>query len=114
MFAGRPGIEVASAGVDADADATVTAEDLAWADLVLVMERGHRRKLQARFRSSLGHARLVCLEIPDRYGYMDPDLVRVLEERVPRHLRGVGADALSGPGAPGRRRSAHGRRDRRP
>ena len=87
VFARRPGIEVASAGIDADADEPVTEELLAWADLVLVMERRHRTKLQARFRRALGRCRVVSLDIPDRYGLMDPALVRLLEERVPRHLR---------------------------
>lgn len=87
VFAGWPGIEVASAGIDADADERVTPEHLAWADLVLVMEQGHRRKLQSRHRRELGRARVVSLDIPDRYGFMDEALVSLLRERVPRHLR---------------------------
>ncbi len=87
VFAGWPGIEVASTGVDADADERVTAEHLAWADLVLVMERAHRRKLQSRHRRSLGRACIASLDIPASYGFMDEALVALLRERVPRHLR---------------------------
>jgi predicted protein tyrosine phosphatase len=29
---------------------------------------------------------VVCLEIPDDYEFMDPDLIRLLEAKVPRHL----------------------------
>ncbi len=82
VFSGYPDLEVACAGVSADADEPVTAEHLAWADLVVVMERAHRSKIQSRFRAALKDARLVCLDIPDRYGFMDPDLVRLLEARV--------------------------------
>ncbi|MCJ2039630.1 phosphotyrosine protein phosphatase [Methylobacterium sp. J-059] len=83
VFSGYPGLEVACAGVSADADEPVTAEHVAWADLIVVMERGHRSKIQRRFRVALWDARLVCLDIPDRYGFMDPDLVRLLEAKVP-------------------------------
>lgn len=86
VFADWPGVETASAGVNHDADQPVTPELLQWADLVFVMERTHRTKLSAKFRPHLGKARVVCLDIPDEYGLMDPALVSLLEARVPRHL----------------------------
>ena len=86
MFADWPGIEVASAGVDHDADNPLTPELLEWAQLVFVMERAQRARLSAKFKPSLRTQRIVCLDIPDDYGFMDPVLVRLLEERVPRHL----------------------------
>ena len=36
--------------------------------------------------SSLKDKRVICLEIPDKYEYMDPELVQLLEAKVPRHL----------------------------
>ncbi|GJE54300.1 low molecular weight protein tyrosine phosphatase family protein [Methylobacterium thuringiense] len=87
IFCRYDGLETASAGVSADADEPVTAEHLAWADIVFVMERGHRRKLQRRFRSALKHARLICLDIPDDCAFMDPALVRLLETKVRPPLR---------------------------
>lgn len=87
VFSDRPDWEVASAGTDAAADETVSAEWLAWADLIVVMERRHRTLLQRRFGASLRHARLVCLDIPDRFAFMDPDLVVLLRKRATPHLR---------------------------
>lgn len=87
VFAAWPGIETASAGVDHDADNPLTPELLQWADVIFVMERMHRTKLSSRFRAHLGGKRIVCLEIPDDFDYMDPALVRLLQEKVPRHLR---------------------------
>lgn len=87
VFADWPGVETASAGVNADADSPVTPELLAWADVVMVMEPAHRAKLSAKFKSSLGRTRVVCLGIPDDYRYMDPTLVAVLKDRVPPHLK---------------------------
>ena len=87
VFAGRPGIEVTSAGLAPDAEEPVTAETLAGVDLVLVMERAHRSRLQRRFGEHLRQARVVCLDIPDDYPFMDPGLVALLEERAGPHLR---------------------------
>lgn len=86
MFSQRPDIEVASAGTNSDADTPLTAELVEWADVIFVMEKIHRTKLQQRFRASLKSKRVVCLDIPDKYGFMDPALVRVLEARLARHL----------------------------
>jgi predicted protein tyrosine phosphatase len=82
VFAGRPGLEVAAAGLAPDAEEVVTPETLAWADLIVVMEPAHRAKLRRQFGPHLKHARVVCLDIPDRYAFMDPALVALLEARV--------------------------------
>jgi len=86
LFAQKPGLEVRSAGLDADADEVLGPELLAWAQTVFVMEAAHRRKLQQRFRRQLRAQRVICLEIPDRYAYMDPELVNLLEARVTPQL----------------------------
>ena len=86
MFSNRDDIEVLSAGLDSTCGNPVTPEFLEWANIVFVMERAHRTKLSKRFRISLKAARVICLDIPDNYKFMDPDLVRILETRVPRFL----------------------------
>lgn len=86
VFAGRNDIEVESAGTNRDAENPLTAELVAWADIIFVMEKTHRAKLQQKFRKAL-KARVVCLDIPDNYAFMDPALIALLEERVPKHLR---------------------------
>ncbi len=50
------------------------------------MEKTHRSKLQKRFRQDLKHARVICLEIPDEYEFMDDGLVRLLKAKVSRFL----------------------------
>jgi len=87
LFADRPGVETASAGLAADAEVAVDADLLAWAELVCVMEPTHRRRLQERFAPQLRGKRVVCLDIPDDYAFMDPALVRLLEARMAPHLR---------------------------
>jgi predicted protein tyrosine phosphatase len=87
VFASWPGIEVASAGLDASAANPVTPELLGWANLVFVMEKSHRSKLSKKFRPHLKDQRVICLNIPDEYDYMDPQLVKLLQATVPRHLQ---------------------------
>jgi predicted protein tyrosine phosphatase len=86
VFADWPGIETASAGLNQGADNPVTPELLEWADVIFVMERAHRAKLSAKFKPHLGNKRVICLEIPDEYEFMEPGLVRLLKAKVPGHL----------------------------
>lgn len=82
LFSSWPGIEVTSAGLNHDAENPVTPELLTWADLIFVMEKTHRNRLPRRFRQYLNSVRIVCLNIPDEYEYMDPPLVHLLRDRV--------------------------------
>ncbi len=86
IFSRNKDIEVASAGTNHDAEVPVTSELIEWADLIFVMERSHRTKLQKRFKSALKSKRLVCLDIPDNYEFMDPELIRILDLRLSRFL----------------------------
>lgn len=86
VFAAYPGIETDSAGVNHDAEVPVSTEHLRWADVVVVMEKRHQVKLRRSFSHALNGKRVVCLDIPDDYGYMDADLVALLHERASRFL----------------------------
>lgn len=86
VFADHPGLEVSSAGTNHDAENPLTGELVAWADMIVVMEKQHRAKLQRRYRSALRGQRIICLDIPDNYAFMDPDLVEILQARMARHL----------------------------
>ncbi len=86
VFAGRPDIEVSSAGTNNDADNPLSAEQIEWADVIFVMEQAHRTKVQKKYRSALKNKRLICLGIPDDYEFMDPALIALLEEKVPQFL----------------------------
>lgn len=87
VFAAWNDVETASAGLALDADEPLSAELLEWAHIVFVMEKRHRAQLSRRFGRHLGGRRVVCLDIADDYGFMDPRLVALLEARVEPHLR---------------------------
>jgi predicted protein tyrosine phosphatase len=87
VFAAWPGLEVDSAGLADDAETPLDPGQLDWADLVVVMEARHARRLRQRFGSRLAGKRVVNIDIPDRYAFMQPELVALLERRVGPLLR---------------------------
>lgn len=86
IFAGRPDLEVRSAGLDNDAEYQCTAEDVEWAHRIFVMEASQKDKLSLRFKPQLKNARVSCLNIRNKYKFMDTELVRLLHSRVNAYL----------------------------
>lgn len=86
IFAERPDIAVLSAGLNRSAAQPVTPELLSWADIIFVMEKAHLNRLRKRFRSHLNQQRVICLDIPDIYDFMDPALIEIFETRLPRYI----------------------------
>jgi len=97
IFSSYPGIEVASAGINHDAQEPLTVELIEWADLIFVMERNHRTKLSKKFRPYLKNKRITCLEIPDQYDYMDSTLIQLLQNKVTPFLPRTWTHAVSYP-----------------
>ncbi|MBZ9672162.1 low molecular weight protein tyrosine phosphatase family protein [Mesorhizobium sp. B2-1-8] len=86
VFSTRRDIEVTSAGTNHDAEKPLTHELVAWADIIFVMEKIHRTKLQKKFKAGLKAAKVICLDIADDYEFMDPELIALLKARVSRYL----------------------------
>lgn len=86
VFAAWPGVETASAGTDADAEVVLSEALVRWAEIIFVMEPMHRDQLRQRFRAALTTQRIVCLNIPDDYTYLQPELVALLKRKVLPHL----------------------------
>ncbi len=86
VFADFPGVEVDSAGLNNDAQVALSEEQLEWADVIIVMEKAHRNRLNRKFRNALGGKRIAVLNIPDDYDFMDEDLIRLLKVRCQPYL----------------------------
>lgn len=82
VFGNRPGWEVASAGLSPDAEIPLDSELVQWADLIFVMEKIHRTRLTRRFSRYLKEKRIVCLDIPDEFEYMQPELIVLLQAKL--------------------------------
>ncbi len=91
VFLEYAGLEVDSVGVDRDAEVPIGMESVQWADIIFVMEKTHQRKLRDKFTSSsiMHNKRIVCLDIPDNYEYMQPELVVLLKKKI-LPLLGIG------------------------
>ena len=87
IAARHAGVESDFAGLSADADERLTAEQIAWSELIVVMERAQLTRLKRQFGRALRGKRIACLNVPDRFEYMEPALVRLLEPKVRRLLR---------------------------
>nr|WP_275422899.1 protein tyrosine phosphatase [Paenibacillus mucilaginosus] len=86
IFNGVNGHVVRSAGTEEKARIRVTAGLIGWADWILVMERKHIQRLKEKFPMGLQGKKLICLDIPDEYGYMDEELIGLLESSVSAYV----------------------------
>lgn len=86
LFQDYPGISVRSAGTQTNARVVVNRAMIDWADVVIVMEKEHREKIELLFNTSLQNKRIICLGIGNEYEYMDENLIEILERDVPAQL----------------------------
>jgi predicted protein tyrosine phosphatase len=86
VFASWPNVETDSAGLGADANVQLSTEQVLWADWIFVMEKAHRNKLSKKFKAVLNGKRVICLDIPDEYDFMQPELISLLEVKVGKFL----------------------------
>jgi predicted protein tyrosine phosphatase len=88
VFCKRADLDVRSAGTSADALVRVNGNMLDWADVVFVMDDDQRRWLEVTFEAHPALGKIVCLDIPDIFTFLQPELVQLLQERVVTHLDG--------------------------
>ncbi len=87
IFADYADVETDSAGLSPDADTLLSAEQVEWADVILVMEKIHRERLTKRFGSLLKGKQVAVLGIPDLYDFMQPELIHLLQQKCARYVR---------------------------
>jgi len=87
VFSAYPGVEAIGCGTNSDAETPLSGDLIEWADVVLVMEKIHKSKVSQKYKEQLKGKRLVCLDIPDHYKRMQPELIQLLQARVPRYVR---------------------------
>jgi predicted protein tyrosine phosphatase len=73
--------EVKSAGTDKSATTVLTNELFTWADAIVVMEKEHRNYIRKNYKDIYNSKRIVCLYVPDNYGYMQQELINLLKAR---------------------------------
>ncbi len=88
MFRERSDLEVRSAGTSLlSALRTKLSRDLVnWADVIFVMEDRHANYIARKLGMPDALKKVIVLNIPDRYRRNDPELRRLLAEKVAPHL----------------------------
>ncbi|WP_199621427.1 low molecular weight protein tyrosine phosphatase family protein [Paenibacillus alkalitolerans] len=86
IFSVLSSYEVRSAGTEEGARVKVTQGHIGWADVIFVMEKKHMRRLRGKYNHELHKKKVICLDIPDDYGYMDEDLIEILKSRVSEQI----------------------------
>lgn len=79
MFDGVNGQHVRSAGTEKNARIKVTAGLIGWADVIYCFEKKHLRRMQDRYAQELCGKRVITMNIPDEYEYMDEELQEILQ-----------------------------------
>ncbi len=87
VFSQFDGINAIGCGTNSDSETPLSGDLVEWADVILVMEKAHKVKVSKKYRELLQHKRVVCLDIPDNYQYMQAELVELLKRRVPKYVR---------------------------
>jgi predicted protein tyrosine phosphatase len=87
IFNGINQYDVRSAGTEANARIKVTDGHIGWADIIFVMEKKHSRRLKIKFGDLLNNnKKIIFLDIPDDYKFMDEELIELLKCRVLEHI----------------------------
>ena len=81
-------LEVRSAGLRTNATRFLSGADVAWANIIFVMDVEQKAWIQERFRGQT-LPRIHSLDIPDTLVYMDPELQRLLRLAIDPELAGL-------------------------
>lgn len=80
IFKNQPGVSVKSAGTENAARIRISEKLLKWAEIIFVMEKKHRQRIDERFPN---HGKeIIILDIPDNYEFMDEELVQIIKKSV--------------------------------
>lgn len=79
-------VNARSAGTSPSARKTVNVKDIEWAELIFVMEHKHKEMLKSTFSRQLQYKKIIVLDIPDEYKYMDEELIELLKMSIEGYL----------------------------
>ena len=86
IFQKRSNINVKSAGTEPGARIKINAKQILWADLIFVMEKKHKQRIQMKYPLETRHKEIHILDIPDEYQFMDPELIEEIKTKVSPYI----------------------------
>ena len=85
-FDGYNGHQVRSAGTENNSRVKVTEGLIGWAEVIFCMEKKHLRRLKEKYSDELYGRKIITLNIPDEYGFMDDELVDILKSCTDEYM----------------------------
>lgn len=70
---------VRSRGTAKAAVQPIRSSNIAWADVILVMEDKHRQRILAQFPDEMKFKPMHVLDIPDDYRFLDAELIELIK-----------------------------------
>lgn len=78
--------QIRSAGTAPSARIKLNPRHISWADLIFVMEKKHKQIIAEKFNEEIVNKRIIILDIPDDYQYMDEHLIEELRTKTQDYL----------------------------
>lgn len=78
--------DVKSAGTNQGARVKLTEKHLIWADKIFVMEKKHLQIIKQKFHVNIDREKVIVLNIPDEYEYMDEELILLLKNSIAHYM----------------------------
>jgi len=79
-------INAKSAGTSPSARIKINQKHIDWTEIIFVMEKKHRQLIVQKFGDSIDEQKIIVLDIPDDYQYMDEELIEELRAKVAPYL----------------------------
>ena len=75
-----------SAGTEIGATVSLSNAIILWADLIFVMEEKQKVIIKSIYADASENKKIITLDIPDNYHYMESELVELIKSRVAPYL----------------------------
>lgn len=86
LYKNKAGLNVRSAGTASSARIKLTAKSIEWADVIFAMEKKHKQRMRDTFGAEICSSKVIVLDIPDEYRFMDPELMEEIKAKVDSYL----------------------------
>lgn len=86
IYKNDPDIHTKSAGTEPSARIKLTAGIIKWANVIFVMEKKHRQRIQENFPEESHSKKIIVLNIADEYQFMDEELISEIRAGVEPYL----------------------------
>ena len=87
IYRNYSGINAKSAGTEPSSRIRLNSKIIEWADLIFVMEKKHKQRMCENFPKESNDKKIIILDIPDEYQYMDPELIREIKAIVDDYIK---------------------------